>query len=656
MKSNVKKSDNSVILSIGMIVKNEENVLERCLESLKPLMNSVSSELVIADTGSTDHTVKIARRYTDKVFCIEWTGDFSKARNYTINKSSGKWYMFIDADEYLDQNIDELVSFFYNKELMDKYVALELLFRNYFNIEKSNYSDSYLPRIFKMYDGIKFIGEIHENIIIKGKSAYSSVMIHHTGYCHLSPTQENIKRKRNIPPLLKEYEKDPTNLRTLSLLLTECFDDIDKMEKFIPEALKLLKTNRGHYCGNVIFMQAIAYFRNYNPDYALKLCDEYYIGNNDYEDCVTTVSIVSLKALILSDIGRFGEAYEEFLKYLEFFKKYQNNQLKIDDLFNRPLIGLSDREYYKNYYTAVMCLIRIFRYNEAEEMLSQIQINEISGNEYRGFISLLREISSKRNDYKLVAHYYDVINQSGSPEKKNLALYMLESLYFSLVGEKRLKFVKDISSSGVNGKYIELMNLLVSQEEAGFKEKLISFINSIEDWSEGYSVAVYLAVKHKLDISDIIEKKMVPSDFRSKLEEIAKSDDDFAGYVLEYGCPEGYFSGIKQFYWLVSLYEKASYRSFLLSDDKKYELYSKFVNLLGDYIMNIYNPELLNDDDVDVLIPLHKFGYFMYKANNSLLNGDKVGYIRNMKKALSHCESMKEIVEFLLGWFRKNNI
>ena len=68
MKAKVEINNKSdIILSIGMIVKNEEKVLGRCLESLKPLMAAIPSELIIADTGSTDRTVEIAKKYTENV-------------------------------------------------------------------------------------------------------------------------------------------------------------------------------------------------------------------------------------------------------------------------------------------------------------------------------------------------------------------------------------------------------------------------------------------------------------------------------------------------------------------------------------------------------------------------------------------------------------
>ena len=69
--------------SLCMIVKNEEKVLERCLKSLAPYMD----EIIIADTGSSDTTKKIAQKYTDKVYDFEWTGNFSDARNFVASQS-----------------------------------------------------------------------------------------------------------------------------------------------------------------------------------------------------------------------------------------------------------------------------------------------------------------------------------------------------------------------------------------------------------------------------------------------------------------------------------------------------------------------------------------------------------------------------------------
>ncbi|HIU29752.1 MAG TPA: glycosyltransferase family 2 protein, partial [Candidatus Egerieisoma faecipullorum] len=82
-------------VSLCMIVKNEERVLARCLESVRECMD----EIIIVDTGSSDATKEIAARYTDKIYDFEWIDDFAAARNFSFSKASMDFAMWLDADD-----------------------------------------------------------------------------------------------------------------------------------------------------------------------------------------------------------------------------------------------------------------------------------------------------------------------------------------------------------------------------------------------------------------------------------------------------------------------------------------------------------------------------------------------------------------------------
>jgi len=84
-------------LSISMIVKNEERHLAKCLMSVRP----IAGEMIVVDTGSSDRTREIARALGAKVFDFPWTGDFSAARNYSLEHCSGDWILSLDADEII---------------------------------------------------------------------------------------------------------------------------------------------------------------------------------------------------------------------------------------------------------------------------------------------------------------------------------------------------------------------------------------------------------------------------------------------------------------------------------------------------------------------------------------------------------------------------
>ena len=83
-----------------MIVKDEEDFLEQCLNSLKDYVD----EIIIIDTGSTDKTIEIAKRFTDRVYEHEWPHDFSKARNISISYATCDWILILDADEIIAEH------------------------------------------------------------------------------------------------------------------------------------------------------------------------------------------------------------------------------------------------------------------------------------------------------------------------------------------------------------------------------------------------------------------------------------------------------------------------------------------------------------------------------------------------------------------------
>ncbi len=86
-------------ISLCMIVKDEELVIGRCLDSVKSFVD----EIIIVDTGSTDRTKEIVKRYTNKIYDFEWVDDFSKARNYSFSKATKEYIMWLDADDVVSE-------------------------------------------------------------------------------------------------------------------------------------------------------------------------------------------------------------------------------------------------------------------------------------------------------------------------------------------------------------------------------------------------------------------------------------------------------------------------------------------------------------------------------------------------------------------------
>lgn len=88
-----------VMLSVCMIVKNEEAVLNSCLHDV----SSFADEIIVVDTGSIDKTREIALRYTKNLYNFSWCDDFSAARNFSFSKATGDYIMWLDADDRIDE-------------------------------------------------------------------------------------------------------------------------------------------------------------------------------------------------------------------------------------------------------------------------------------------------------------------------------------------------------------------------------------------------------------------------------------------------------------------------------------------------------------------------------------------------------------------------
>ncbi|HWL24552.1 MAG TPA: glycosyltransferase [Ureibacillus sp.] len=182
-------------ISLCMIVKNEEKVLNRCLTSVSKFVD----EIIIVDTGSSDNTKKIASEYTSNIYDFNWINDFSAARNFAASKASGEWILVLDADEYVDEEnfqsfISELTK---DNGIYDAYTAKILNFSGNFG---EHLIQNLHDRVYKNNGEISYYRKIHEqfknndNTPVKTKN--SSLLIFHSGYLNRT-VKEKEKSERN---------------------------------------------------------------------------------------------------------------------------------------------------------------------------------------------------------------------------------------------------------------------------------------------------------------------------------------------------------------------------------------------------------------------------------------------------------------------------
>lgn len=163
-----------ITISVCMIVKNEEDVLERALKSIK----NIADEIIIVDTGSVDSTKTIAKQYTNKIYDFEWCDDFSKARNYSFAKATKDYCMWLDADDIiLEADQKEFLKL---KETLSPETSVVMMRYNT-NFDRNGHPTFtyYRERLLRRRDCLRWEGFVHEVISPRGQIIYSEIAITH---------------------------------------------------------------------------------------------------------------------------------------------------------------------------------------------------------------------------------------------------------------------------------------------------------------------------------------------------------------------------------------------------------------------------------------------------------------------------------------------
>ena len=152
-----------ITISLCMIVKNEEEILERCLSSISEIMD----EMIIVDTGSTDSTKKIASKFTNKIYDFTWTGSFADARNFSFSKASMEYIYCADADEYLDEK-NKARFLLMKRGLLPEIEIVQMLYCNQLSHNTIyNFDREYRPKLYKRLRTLVWEGAIHEAVRIE---------------------------------------------------------------------------------------------------------------------------------------------------------------------------------------------------------------------------------------------------------------------------------------------------------------------------------------------------------------------------------------------------------------------------------------------------------------------------------------------------------
>lgn len=234
-------------ISLCMIVKNEENNIIRCLNSIKDMVD----EIIVVDTGSSDKTVAIAESYGAKVYHFQWTNSFSEARNESLKYATKDWILIMDADdEFCSEDKEKF------KELINNSLDEKLLYffetLNYCGsvADSNNISVNLNPRLYKNNYGYNYAGDVHNQLVnYKNniKDVTLPIRIYHYGYLEGNIKSKD-KRKRNISLLEEQLKKNPSNKYTCFNLGNEYFalGDMVKALEYYYKSFEDFNSNAGY--------------------------------------------------------------------------------------------------------------------------------------------------------------------------------------------------------------------------------------------------------------------------------------------------------------------------------------------------------------------------------------------------------------------------
>lgn len=216
------------MLSVIIITKNEQDRIKACLESVK-----WADEIIIVDNGSSDKTLEIVKKYTDKVFKFK-NQDFATLRNKGMQEAAGEWVLYVDSDERvltpLRQEIEAMITF-------SDISAYAISRRNIIFGTEAKYGPfwpDWVIRLFKREDFQEWTGKVHEYPKFKGELGYSKNSLLHLTHRDVDQFMQKVMEWSRLEAKLRLDADHPqmSKWRFLRIFITELFNQGVKRRGF----------------------------------------------------------------------------------------------------------------------------------------------------------------------------------------------------------------------------------------------------------------------------------------------------------------------------------------------------------------------------------------------------------------------------------------
>ncbi|MDB9822551.1 glycosyltransferase [Deltaproteobacteria bacterium] len=314
-------------ISCCMIVKNEEQFLEKCLASV----NDYVDEIIVVDTGSTDNTVEIAKRFTDKVYYHPWENSFSKARNQALQYATCEWIFQIDGDEKLMAGSGEKLRKAV-RDVTDEDIIYVKILCSYANGSKMSLHN--FERLFRNNGVIHYEGAVHNRVVGGSKELYSEIELWHYGY-DVEEDKAREKFERTTMLLKNEIEKNPENplhhhYLSASYAARGMFEEAFDVAQ---RAIKLADTqnNKHPIYSWTHFIASMSLFQMNNMEQAQEYAQ---LALSKYPDHMDSFYMLSVT---VAEKGDWNDALAYGRTFLELLKKHQEDSGRTGLVLNNTM-------------------------------------------------------------------------------------------------------------------------------------------------------------------------------------------------------------------------------------------------------------------------------------------------------------------------------
>ncbi|AUN15183.1 glycosyltransferase [Paraclostridium sordellii] len=616
-----------MLLSIVMMVKNEERYLDKTLESLKPLMKDIESELIILDTGSNDSTVEIAKKHTDKVFFANWNNDFAQMRNISISHASGEWILILDADEQLT-NYDKLKEFF-NSDLCKKFNSATIILKNIFSEDEERYSIDPLLRLFKNYNGFRYEGAIHEQPVFKGPRYNGVAKFNHYGYLFEDEELRQIKESRNKAILLEEIEKKPNDpyinyqLGKQYIISNNYEDALFYMEK----GYKIYEKNK--YIPLFVTLDLISLYVDLSEfDKCENLCIKYIKSDNK------NIDIYYYLATSQKQLNKYKKSLENYKKYIYLTENFDittqanNIECSYDTLLNKEkaIVNMID-----NYYKLEM-------YEDIIKDIDKMTIKVLE----EAYLVIFMSLYKLNKEEKIIELFNKI---SGSKSQENKFKIALESILSRVKEKDKPKFYEKLSTIDDNYGTLNKIRLgLILNEETC--NKILR-----EEKEVYFSDVLYYAIENNFKIENILNNVSYLK-MQSFIDYLIKTRRECIIKLYNYLENVSNTMDYKKLQVYACLSKSLLMYGNLVGDKYK-KIFHMYISYNYECIKKVYNFSL-KDEELKYLLRNEEDEFIVnIKTIEKYKNNDALRYIRKLKDLLIDNPYYKKCIKILISDFEK---